>query len=135
MSEDRFELLDRGRETIGILPALPLYLGALAIGGLAVLLFDDAISGPVLIVLLALLIVYCALRPADGWDTFATFAAPSIISNIANWTFDVRRVWVALPVLAFALLMLWRQDREDRRARADRGARRLSSAAEPPAGL
>jgi len=129
MDDSRFELLHRGRQTIGTLPALPLYVCALAVAGLAVLLFDDAISGQLVLVPLALLIVYCALRPSGGWDTFATFAAPSIISNVANWIFDVRRLWVALPVLAFALLMLWQQDRDDRRAR------RLSSAPEPPAPL
>jgi uncharacterized membrane protein len=110
-------LLDPLRGSIGTLPSAWVVGGAIAvaIAGSAVLG-----SGPGLAVelaCLAVVLLYCALRPTDGLTVLGLAVLPAAVSAIIGDGFDIPRWTVALPVALLALVALAAQDRDDRRTR------------------
>ncbi|MDW5595572.1 hypothetical protein VSS74_14575 [Conexibacter stalactiti] len=110
------------RASVGTLPSVWVVGGAIAvaIAGSAVLG-----SGPGLAVelaCLAVVLLYCALRPADGLTVLGLAVLPAAVSAIIGDGFDIPRWTVAVPVAVLALVALAAQDRDDRRARGGEAA-------------
>lgn len=111
-------LLAPGRRTVGALPSAPVAGGAVAVVLLAEALLPSSAATAVMAVCAAVVLVYCALRPADGLTVLGLAVLPPAASAILADGFGIARWPIALPLAALVLLLLLAQDREDRAQRA-----------------
>ena len=86
---------------LGALPAI-VAVGALYALGAAALLLGDA-GGAVGIALLAVFVLYCLARPANGWDVLAWAQLPNV-GLIAHEAIGTPR-WIAYALVPVALLV------------------------------
>lgn len=114
-------LLAPARASVGTLPSVWVAGGAIAVAIAGSALLDDAAGLAVELACLAIVLLYCALRPTDGLTVLGLAVLPAAVSAIIGDGFDIPRWTVAVPVAALTLIALAAQDRDDRRARAGDG--------------
>lgn len=110
-------LLAPCRRTIGSLPSAWVVGACVAVAIVADAALPDGPALTVEIACLAVVLVYCALRPADGLTVLGLAALPAAASAVLGDGFGIPRWTVALPLSGVMLAFLLAQDREDRARR------------------
>ena len=95
----------------GALPAVPMAIGVVVVGGAASLVGGSVVPWLGLVVV-AVYIAYCIARPRGGWDVFWPFLFPGPTSQIAHDAFGWPRAAVSVPLLALSLVMIWANERD-----------------------
>lgn len=106
------------RATVGTLPSAWVVGSAIAVAIVGSAVLGSSAGLAVELACLAVVLVYCALRPTDGLTVLGLAVLPAAVSAIIGDGFDIPRWTIAVPVAALALFALAAQDRDDRRARA-----------------
>ncbi|ADB51436.1 hypothetical protein [Conexibacter woesei] len=122
LPEPARRLLAPGRRTVGVLPSAWVVGVCVAVAILADALLADGPALSVEVACLAVVLVYCALRPADGLTVLGLAVLPAAASAIVGDGFEIPRWTIALPLSGVMLAFLVAQDREDRARRASQPA-------------
>jgi hypothetical protein len=94
----------------GRLPA-PLVTVAFFLLALGVALaFHGTASAVGGLILVAVLLTYCAARPAGGWDLFALIAFPNVVATVAHDAIGAPR-WIGVVLIPPVVWVAWRMDR------------------------